>query len=361
MRRRTTILDVLREDRGEQEELRAGRSQEPHGRRTEATESAAVDPSWKPRESTPADADEPRSRRRNRRGNASESADQRSSVYESAETASDERSTRSQASRRRRRYRDDEDVDGSANETQTPTETRAALPSREPVSAPPSPKASAGPRRRTTLASGRRPGLRFAEWMQDGVEMPRGYLVAAALAVCACLALVFWLGRFSVDRVDDDGTNVAGLPEQNRPQPMHQNDGNDPNDGGTKPIADSVQIDSGTTAGFNVVTYDPSATNRNLLRALHDHMKAQGIRTEGLTRRSSDGKSETWVLAALLPRDLVGDKEATRSFFERLRGLPAPDPKFVRFDFQKLEFSPIAWRDLPESTRAGVAPDDAAR
>lgn len=406
MRRRTTILDVLREDRGEQEERRIlslreqgnsepGDQRHPGERRGDAgpaskvasQASAASDATRGTREDDDVAAT-PRSRRRSRRyAEDSDSAafEGRSEGSGGANDASRESSTRasrrrpsadepaSPSSRRRRRYgaEDDDAPLASPSDEAVPQQVlrRVATSSWGASAASTAPAAAdetsfGSTARRTTLASGRRSSLRFAEWLQSRIEVPRGYVIVWTSLAAACLALVFWLGRWSVDGLGftrstadlTDKTSIARGQGEAEPRstPSKMSPEYDIGRDGVTPVANekapqtAPRATSGATTGaFQLISYAPVEANRTLLLGLKAHLEAHGIDATALERISGDGKSKMWILAAMLPASAVGDAAATASFLATLRRLPSPDPKVVRFDFSELEANPIARRDLP--------------
>lgn len=300
MRRRTTILDVLREDRAragdvDRERLRSNADSAEGQER----QSAEVERSRRARGD-----DEPRPTRGGRRGHA------------------------------------------ASHETGTPGSATADR-------APPTAGTPRSRTRRVTGASGQSRGLRLANWLQRDLSVARGYVVAA----CAVLLLLVW-GTFELGQLSGgttsgptDPNSVAKAPPKStagKPTPMSETGipGRRVAPVVSEPTADSI-------AGFNLVSYSPSDASKAKIRAMIAHLTAElegtGASAEAFARKSRSG-GQIYVVAVLLPTALIGDDVGAQRFFDEvLRKLPAPDPKLVTIDFDELEVSPIPLRDLPNA------------
>lgn len=348
MRRRTTILDVLREECAHPQQAGDGKVAPADSARDSREDSAADQESLGGHAEAEVEHSAPRRRRRRRYAE---------DAAEDVREAQDEGSEGEMPSRRRRRRARGAERPASVQEepelrTQAEPKSPPATPravTTRPASERPVGVRTEIPARRLTRASGRKRGLLVAEWMQSDVSMPRGYLIAAAATLLVALWGVFMLGRINGSSAAPSSKGGPSIANANS-KPGRMADLEARTD--VKPVTHEGALRRIRVGGYKVVEYPAdAATSVPRLKLLRDHLlqhlEGSGAKVRALKVVGEGGVATKYFLVVTLPAGLVGEAEAAEDFFtQRIRSAPPLRDSTLRFDFASLDSEPVDVADL---------------
>ena len=164
----------------------------------------------------------------------------------------------------------------------------------------------------------------FETYMRSPSAVPRFVWALLLLVGAAALTGSYFWGH---QRGVKAGERIAGTSGQRETRPGRMNR-NGPN-GMVRTAASSKAVAEGVQ-GFRIETYGVNERNRPLRDALLAYLREQLAGEEARVVNLSSKKNKQWIVAVLFTGARRADPGYQAELWQRLRGLPAPDPRKVK-------------------------------
>ncbi len=192
------------------------------------------------------------------------------------------------------------------------------------------------------MRSSPRLGESRPSWLMAPAAVPRIVLLGAAVAVLLAFWGMYALGARSRPALQSPSSvSSANLPERKRPARMREQPASGArsdfatNDTRTELRRDAPRVEK--RLGFRIVTYNKTARSRQLALAMRAYLR-QHVVGSGVTVEWFDAvRIHKYIVAVMFPREFENDKQYRARLLTKLRAIPAPDPRDLKFDFAKLE------------------------